>query len=89
MTKPALAGRLELRGLHALDRGQRRRLARQPLQERLDRRRRALHLHQHAALVVEHEAGQAELAGEPVHVGAEAHALHDALHAGARANGQG
>ena len=49
----------------------------------------ALHLEQHAVLVVEHEARQPELARQPVHVGPEADALDDALHACARARGQG
>jgi len=39
----------------------------------------ALYLEQHAAGVVEHVAGEAELAREPVHVGPEADALDGPL----------
>ena len=83
--EPALARGLERRGEHALHPGQRRRLGGQPLLEAPQRRRLALHLDQHSALVVQHEAGQPQLAGEPVHVGPEPHALHHPLHAGAHA----
>ena len=46
----------------------------------------ALHLHQHAALVVEHEPVERQLARQPVHERPEADALHHALDPRARAD---
>ena len=66
-----------------LDRGQRRRLERQPGEEALDGLGRRLDLDHHAARVVEHVAGHAQLAGQPVDVGPEADALDRPLDAGA------
>ena len=54
----ALAELLERLGRDPLDRGERRRLERQPGQEALDRVGRRLHLDHHAARVVQHVAGQ-------------------------------
>ena len=68
-------------GRDPLDRGERRRLAGEPLEERVDRRRLALGLQQHAALVVEHPAREPQLAGEAVHERPEPDALHRPLHA--------
>ena len=79
---PRLRHRL---GGHALDVGQRRRLRLQPGEEALDRLRLRLHLHDHAARVVEDVPGHSELTGQPVDVGPEAHPLDRALHARAYA----
>ena len=65
------------------DRRERRRLGRQPRQKALDGVGRALDLEQHPALVVQHEAAEPELGGEPEDVGAEADALDGALDPGA------
>ena len=65
---------------HPLDDRQRRRVVAQAGEERRDALRRPLHLHQHAALVVEHEPVERQLAGEPVHERPEADPLHHALH---------
>ena len=76
-----LAPRPSSFGRDALDRGQRRRLGGQALEEARDRLRRPLHLEQDAALVVEDEAAEAQLGGEPVDVGPEPDPLHRALDA--------
>ena len=78
-----LADRRQRPVAHALDGRERRRLARQPGQEALDRVRRALDLEQHPALVVADPAAEPLVARQPVHVRAEADALDRALHAGA------
>ena len=70
-----LAELLERLGHHPLDRGERRRLGGQAGEEALDRLARGLDLDHHAARVVQHVAGEPHLVGQPVHVGAEAHAL--------------
>ena len=75
----------ERRGAHAVDRGQRRRLAGQAPKEALDRRGVALDLQEHAVRVVAHEAAQPELLGQPEDVRPEPDALDGALHAGAHA----
>ena len=80
-----LAGVLERLGHHAFDVRQRRRLRGQPLEEALDRLRRRLDLHHHAARVVVHVARHAELAREAIDVGAKADALDRALHPRANA----
>ena len=66
--------------LDALDHGGRRRLGRQPGEQRVDRVGRALDLDHRAAGVVAHEPVEAQLDGQPVHVRPEADALDDALH---------
>ncbi len=80
-----LAGRGDVLDRHAADVGQRRRVGAQPLDEGRDGLGRALGLDEHAALVVEDPARDAELVGEPVDEGPVAHALHGAVDAGADA----
>ena len=63
----------------ALDDRQRRRLGAEPREEGVHRRRLALDLQHHAALVVEHPAAERQLGRQPVHVRPEADALHHAL----------
>ena len=79
----SLAHLLELLGRDPFDARQWRRLAREPGEEALDGLGRRLRLHDDPARVVQHVAGHAQLVGEPVHVRAEAHALHRPLDAGA------
>ena len=62
------------------DLGQRGPSGDEPGQERLDRGRCTLDLHEHALSVVADMAGQPELRGQPVHEGAEPDSLHDAHH---------
>ena len=81
MANASAPRRRALLGGDILDHGQRRRLGGQARQERVHRRARALHLGDDAAGVVEDEAGEAELPGQPVDVGAKAHALDGAVHA--------
>ena len=81
----ALPGGRQPRPGDRLDAGQRRCFRRQPGHEALDGLALALDVEQHAALVVEHVAGEPLLAGQPVDVGAKADALDHALHAPRRA----
>ena len=76
-----VAERRHLARLDALDRGEGRGVGGQALQEAVDRRAVGLDLDDHPAGVVEHEAGEAEVAGQAVHVGPEADPLHRPLHA--------
>ena len=62
---------------HVLDPRQRRRLGAQRLHHPLQRLRRALGLDHHPGAVVADEPAQIQVAGQPVHEGPEAHALHD------------
>jgi hypothetical protein len=64
-----------------VERGQRRRLGRQPGEHGGDRRAVALDLDHHAAPVVAHEAVEPQFGRQSVHEGPEADALHDALDA--------
>ena len=79
-----LRSRRDSADLDPLDQRQRRRLARQSHGEAIERAAVALHLDQHPALVVQHEAVQPELVGQPEDVGAEADSLHDSLDAHAQ-----
>ena len=79
--EPAVADRLPRFRDHPVDRGQRRRLSRQPGQEPLHGRVAALHLDQHAVRIVQDEPGQTQLTRQPEHVGAESDPLHRAVHA--------
>ena len=81
----ALPGRLDGGPVDALDDRERRRLARQPRQEALDRGGPAVDLEHDPALVVEHEPPELLLAREAVDEGAKADPLHDPLHARAHA----
>jgi hypothetical protein len=77
--KPGFAGRPTVLGADALDQGEWRRLRPKPREESFDCVGVALDLEQYPSRVVEHEAAQVELTGEPVDVGAEADALHRAI----------
>ncbi len=81
----AIAERGHLARLDPLDARQGRGLAGQPLEEALDGGPLRLDLDHHAAGVVENEAGEAEVAGQAVDVGAEAHPLDRPLHPHAHA----
>ena len=81
--KPALAVGDRVRPSEPLDRGERRLFGDQAVEERLDLLGAALDLEQHPSRVVEHEAAEPELGGEPENVGTEADALHRPLDAGA------
>ena len=63
-------------------------LERQAQEEALDLVRAALHLEQHAAVVVQHPARELELLGEAKDVGPKADPLHRALDPGANAPGR-
>ena len=75
-----VADGLAVLGDHALDRGKRRGVRSEPGEEPLNRRLAALDLEEHAVRIVQDEPRQPQLARQPVDVGAEAHALHHALH---------
>ena len=71
---------------NAFDHRERGRLGGKPGEEPLHAGGRPLDLDLHAALVVEHVAGEPLLAGQSVDVGPEPHALDDTVHAHARAS---
>ena len=75
----ALAELLDLLGDDPLDRRERWRLDRKPREEALHRLGRRLDLDHHAARVVQDVAGDTELAGEPVDVGAKSDPLNGSL----------
>ena len=81
----ALAGLLQRLGDHPLHVRQGRGLGRQPREEALDRLRRRLDFNHHAARIIEHVPGHAELPGQPVDVWAKADSLDRALDARADA----
>ena len=66
---------------HILHHRKRRGLRAEPGQKRVDGAVRALDLGDDPVGVIEDKAAELQLAGQPVHVGAKAHALDGAVHA--------
>ena len=75
-----LAGAGEVGDHHFLDDGSRRSVAAKTPGELVEGGDRASRLEHDTAPAVRHPAGHAELGGEPVHEGPEAHSLHGARH---------
>jgi PAS domain S-box-containing protein len=71
--------RLDRSSLDRVDLGERRRVLDERLREAFDRRLVTFHLDQHAVAVVQDEAAEVIVAGDPIDEGAEAHPLHDSL----------